>query len=85
MEEDNKGAYDIARGDSSTKALRHIDHLDFYVRDLVEAGRVVVKKVKTEDMSADVLTKPVKSRPELIRALGKYNFHLPPYTRTSSN
>ena len=81
IEEDNKGAADTARGDGSPEALRHLDHTEFFCRDLQEKGIIRVKKVPTEENASDLLNKPAESRAKMVRLLGKHGFRLPPYQR----
>ena len=78
IEEDNKGAKDLAGGESG-KGVAHLDHHHLFISDEVEAGRVFVEKVGTEDMGADITTKPSRSREHIRRAVVKYNFFLPPF------
>lgn len=84
LEGDNMGANSNAHGEGSAKGIRHLDHTEFHVRDLVEQGRIKIKYVRTDDNSADVLTKPAVSRPKLVSAFARFNFILPSYVKKSS-
>ena len=81
LEQDNKGSHDTSHGDGNPKALRHLDHDVFGVRELVESGVVKVEKVGTRECAGDLATKPPESRETIIKHLGKYNFYLPKYEK----
>ncbi len=76
IEEDNKGAVDTCRGSTSGKRIRHLDHNEFFARDMEEQGRIGVKKVGTDENSSDIMTKPVASRAKLDKALENLNLRL---------
>ena len=54
---DNKGARDISYNPEHHNRIKHIQRRHFYVRDMVEAGELVVPLVSTKDNHADFLTK----------------------------
>ena len=55
--------------------MKHIEIRYHYVRDQVQAGRIRVAKVHTDDNVSDILTKPIKieafvrHRDSLVREL----------------
>jgi hypothetical protein len=55
--EDNQTAKRMAE-EIATKRSRHIDVRYHYVRELVRRGAVVIKDCRSDDMLADLLTKP---------------------------
>ena len=59
IHEDNRAAFLIAYGDSTTKNLKHVDIAHFYVQQLVEDGRVAVKPISGNENPADITTKAV--------------------------
>ena len=50
----------IKRGSSNSDRTRHIAIRFFFVKDRVDAGEIKVEYMKTADMVADVLTKPLQ-------------------------
>ena len=54
---DNKGVTDIARDPVSTNALKHVKRRHFFVRELQDAGEVVMVPVASSANVADVFTK----------------------------
>jgi hypothetical protein len=66
--QDNKSTMALmAKGRSTSARTKHINIRYFFVKDRVEAGEVVIKYAPTEDMLADLLTKPLQG--ELFRKL----------------
>ena len=59
LETDNQGARDLAYNPEHHERTKHIERRWFYVRDMVEAGELVVPYVATHDNLADFLTKPL--------------------------
>ena len=57
----------ISKGRSTSSRTKHINIRYFFVKDRVESGEVVIKYAPTEDMLADLLTKPLQG--ELFRKL----------------
>ena len=57
LEVDNKGAKDLSNNWSVGGRLRHIDVRQFFLRDLKEDGRIVLKWISTDDNSSDLFTK----------------------------
>jgi hypothetical protein len=58
--EDNQGCIALARNASVHHArTKHIDIQHHFVRELVEAGTIVLHYLETHDMVADVFTKPL--------------------------
>ena len=54
---DNKGAKDLMNNWSVGGRTRHISVKQYFLRDLKEAGLIVIKWIPTEDMTADIFTK----------------------------
>ena len=57
----------IEKGRSTSSRTRHIHIRYFFVKDRVESGEVVIRYLPTEDMVADILTKPLQG--DLFRKL----------------
>ena len=54
---DNQGAIQLTINHAQHKRTRHIDIKSHYVRDLEAKGEIVISKIPTELMIADLLTK----------------------------
>ena len=50
----------IERGRSGAERTRHIDIRYFWVKERVDRGEVKVEYLRSEDMYANVLTKPLQ-------------------------
>lgn len=74
MFEDNKPAIALSAGQILHKRSRHIDIKYHYVRDLVAQGFLKLIHIGTEDMIADLLTKPLP-RATLVHLLTRINVH----------
>jgi hypothetical protein len=60
IEQDNKCSMEMLRqGTGSFKRAKHIKVRYFWLKELIDTGRVVLKYVSTNDLVSDVLTKPV--------------------------
>ena len=57
--EDNQSCIDMLHGRSRHTASKHINPKFHYGRDLVLAGRVIVKHIVTATQVADIFTKPL--------------------------
>jgi hypothetical protein len=58
--QDNKGAVEsFARGETTSKASRHVNVRHFWVKEHVDRGRFEIAWIPTEEMLADGLTKPL--------------------------
>jgi hypothetical protein len=57
--EDNKSAINLANAPEITKNSKHIFSRHHYIRDLVAQKHVTIEHLKTELMTADLLTKPL--------------------------
>ena len=57
---DNKAAIDSSYNPENHARTKHIDRRHYFVRELVEEGRLVVPFVSTNDNLADFFTKPLK-------------------------
>ena len=68
MMEDNKGAIAIAKNPVSHVRTKHIDIQYHYVREAVQDNIIDLRYCPTEDMTADLLTKPLpRGRFEMLR------------------
>ena len=56
---DSQGAIALGNNTEHHKRTKHIDIQHHYVREQVAAGSVALSCIGTEDMVADVLTKPL--------------------------
>ena len=67
---DNQAAYDLCYRLSSCGRTKHIERRMFKMRELRGAGKVVVKKIPTDQNRADLFTKPLLRQPfERLRRL----------------
>ena len=57
---DNKAAIDSSYNPENHARTKHIDRRHYFIRELVEDGRLVVPFVSTVDNYADFFTKPLK-------------------------
>ena len=59
--QDNQSCmHTIASGKSGSKRTRHIDIRHFWIKQYVDEGAVIVTKIATEEMPANILTKPLQ-------------------------
>ena len=74
---DNSGAFDLCHRTTMGKNSRHVERKVFKMRELRATGVVKLSLVPTEDMTADILTKPLpdaafeKHRDVAMNARGK--------------
>lgn len=59
INEDNQGCLSFARSERFSKRSKHIETKLHFVKNLCEREEVVLKYCPTEDMKADILTKPL--------------------------
>ena len=57
---DNKAAIDSSYNPENHARTKHIDRRHYFIRELVEEGRLVVPYVASVDNHADFFTKPLK-------------------------
>ena len=57
---DNKGAYDLCHRTTVGRNSRHIERRGFKMRELRATGVVRLELVRTDDMDADMFTKPLR-------------------------
>lgn len=57
--EDNQGAIALAKNPEFHKRTKHIDIRYHFVREKVEDGQVALEYCPTQDMLADIMTKPI--------------------------
>jgi hypothetical protein len=56
---DSNGALDLARNAQFSQRTKHIDIKHHFIRDHMEKGDVLLRYLPTDDMTADILTKPL--------------------------
>lgn len=56
---DNKSAIQVAQNPEHHGRMKHLDLRFYWLRDMVEKGLIRVEYLQTEDMPADILTKPL--------------------------
>ena len=56
---DSQRAIHLAKNQVYHARMKHIDVRYHFVREIIEEGRVLVQKIKTDDNPADMLTKVV--------------------------
>ena len=67
---DNKGAMDLARNNAFHARTKHISIRYHFIREAVEQGDIELGYRRTEDMPADIFTKPIaRVRLEHLRSL----------------
>ncbi len=59
--EDNQSCIAMIHGQSNHQKSKHISPKYHYTREQVQIGEIEVKYIKTEEMTADILTKPLGS------------------------
>lgn len=52
----------VNKGRSTSERTRHVDKKYFFVHDRIEQGEVIVKYKPTEEMIADIMTKPLQGK-----------------------
>jgi hypothetical protein len=61
VEQDNQSAIALfQRGYSTSEKTRHLNIRHFWIKDQVDSGLVQIQYVPTEDIVADILTKPLQ-------------------------
>ena len=67
---DNKGAMDLAHNNAFHAQTKHISIRYHFIREAVERGDIDLDYRRTEDMPADIFTKPLaRARLEHLRSL----------------
>ena len=56
---DNMSAISVANNPEHHGRMKHLDLRFYWLRDIVEAGQIQVKHLRTDQMPADLLTKPL--------------------------
>lgn len=59
--EDNQACINFAEEERQSRRSKHIDTRKFFTKDLIDKGVVKLKYCASEDMAADMLTKPLGS------------------------
>lgn len=59
---DNQGAAKLAKNSQFHGRTKHIDIRYHFIRDVVEDQKVTIKYIRSEDMSADILTKSLSKK-----------------------
>ena len=55
----NQSAISVANNPEHHGRMKHLDLRFYWLRDMVELGCIRVKHLRTEEMPADLLTKPL--------------------------
>jgi hypothetical protein len=56
---DNQAVIAISKDLIAHSRTKHIDVRYHYIRELVSSGKTIIDYIRTEDMTADALTKPL--------------------------
>jgi hypothetical protein len=69
---DNQGAIALNKRHQNSKKLRHVDIRHHFVRNHVEAGRMRLEHVSSDNMVADIFTKalPTESHQSCCARMG---------------
>ena len=67
---DNISAMDLAKSNGYSARTKYIDIRHHFIRQHIDENRIILVHVPTEDMIADVLTKPLFSKKHLICSQG---------------
>jgi hypothetical protein len=59
LTKDNKSAIFLEQNHSLTQRTMHIDIKAHFIREKVQEGRIAIKYCPTQEMMADILTKPI--------------------------
>jgi KUP system potassium uptake protein len=59
LNQDNQGAIVLQKNHSLKQRTKHIDIKAHYIRERVKAGDIAIRYCRTEDMVADIFTKPL--------------------------
>ena len=72
INEDNQGAIAMAKNPVGHARTKHIDIRYHFVCEGVQNGAIILKYVATDEMIADILTKPLPKHPfeKLVMELG---------------
>jgi hypothetical protein len=73
--EDNQSCIAMIHGQSNHQKSKHISPKYHYTREQVQIGEIEVKYIKTEEMTADILTKPLGSGQHGYLSRKILNFH----------
>ena len=74
--EDNKSTMVlILKGKSSSNRTRHINVRYFFIKDRIDAGEIEVKYMPTDEMIADILTKPLQGKKFIELRTKLLNWH----------
>ena len=74
---DNQAARDLSYNPEFHQRTKHIDRRHFYVREMVEAGKITVPYVNTVDNLADFFTKPLPGRQFYAMAYARTHYEYP--------
>lgn len=70
MYEDNQPCIAITKDPRKARRMKHIEIQHFFVRDLVDKGKLCLEYLPTEDQLADVMTKGLAApRFQKLRAM----------------
>lgn len=63
---DNQSAMQVAKNPEHHSRMKHLDLSYYWLRDEVERGTIGIKYIPTDDMVADLLTKPLTKQKVLL-------------------
>ena len=73
--EDNQSCIALAKNPVHHARTKHIDIQYHFIRENIEAGEIELRYISTEDMVADVLTKPL-ARPKFEKHIRDLNLYV---------
>ena len=69
--QDNQSAIHMVNNDFKFKNTKHMTVKVYFARELVQAKRVVLQYLPTDEMSADILTKPLNTK-QFVKLVAKF-------------
>lgn len=71
---DNRGAIQLATNNSFSSRTKHIDIKEKFIRETLQSGNIKLKYLRTNEMPADILTKPTSGQ-KLAGLLNYFGFY----------
>ena len=72
--EDNQSAIALAKNPVHHARSKHIDIQHHFVREKIESKKIEISYIATDEMIADVLTKPL-ARPKFAKLINEMGMH----------
>ena len=69
--QDDQSAIHMDNNDFKFKNTKHMTVKVYFARELVQAKRVVLQYLPTDEMSADILTKPLNTK-QFVKLVAKF-------------